>query len=238
MKRYLNYAPAFVAVMGIAAAAIRFWIVASADDRGLFSQAALPRLLLWLVTLITAAAVACVCLFMKNSRKYSASFPASTVGFAGLAAGGVCIGVSSVAGLLKGGELLSVLASVLGLAAAAALLLMASCRRQGVRPKMVLPGIVCVFLIVWLLKGFRSWTSMTQVDEYLFMQLASVCLMAAAFQDTAFCCGKGKRKLQALSHLAALFFCIGALPGCADPAAYLGGTLWMGTNVCVIWRRK
>lgn len=237
MKNWLKFAPAASAVLGGLAALLRLWLNDCVDEKGLYFGGLLPRALLWVVTLTAAALITLVCLFMRGGKKYGSGFPASAFAGVGMGIGGVCIGVSSVAALLRGGDVLNMLAAAAGLVAAAALLLMGLSRYQGARPNMLLPGAVCVFLILRLLDGFRVWSPSPQAEEYLFMLLASVALMLASYQTAAFCYGRGSRKYQAMTHLAALFFCIGALPGCADPLFYLGAAAWMGTNVCAL-RRK
>lgn len=238
MKKLFRYYPAAVAGMGALAALLRLWLNGTMDENGLFGHAFLPRFLLWIVTLVAAGGIGYGFFFMKSGKKYATAFPASPVAAGGMALGGICIGISSVASLLGAGDILGIVTAVLGLAATAILLLTAKMRYEGKKPDMLLPGVVDLYLIFKLLDGFRLWGSAPQIDWYLFRLLACIFLMLASYQWTAFCYGKGSRKYQALTSLAALYFCIGALPGSGDVLFFLGAAVWMGTNVCVIRRKK
>lgn len=238
MKKYVKFTPIVIAVLGGVAALLRLWLNGTADENGLLSDIFAPRLCLWLVSLAAAGLTVVVAWPLKGGKKYAPSFPRSMFAAVGMGLSAVLFGICAVISLFGARDVLGILNGIIGLPAAAVLLLAARSRYVGEKPNAVLMGLVCVSMIFWLLDGFRSWGSMPQLDLYLFPLLASISLMLASYQDAAFCIGMGKRRWQALTHLAALYFCLGAIPGSANVLIYLGGAIWMGVSICSLRRKK
>lgn len=236
MKKWIPYLPGITALLGCGAAALRLWLNSTLDDQGLLADVMAPRVLLMMVTILAGAVVLLPCLPMAGGGKYSLKAFSALPGVIGMAIGAVLVGISSVASLLGAHEAMETLTAVLGMIATTALLLTVRARICREKVGLLLPGMVCAFLILHLLSGFRTWGGYPQVDRYLFQLLAGICLMLAQYQMAALCCDKGNQRLYTITHLGALYFCIGALPGSGDVLFYLGAAVWVGTNAVI--RRK
>ena len=95
-----------------------------------------------------------------------------------------------------------------------------------------LHGIVCLYLTLYSISHYQTWSSQPQMQDWFFSMAGIVCLVLFSYYQTAFPVGLGKRRLQLLVGLLGGFFCIGAIAGSEDTLMYLGGALWMLTNLC------
>ena len=94
MKKYLRpkYLPILVPAAGLIGMLLRWWTIGSGPDKeGLYAPQPLAWTLLWIVTVLTLAAVVVLSIRLKKTGKYSYNFPASLPGAigTGLAALGV-----------------------------------------------------------------------------------------------------------------------------------------------------
>ena len=106
------------------------------------------------------------------------------------------------------------------------------CRWKGKQPFFLLHGIVCLYLTLYSISHYQTWSSQPQMQDWFFSMAGIVCLVLFSYYQTAFPVGLGKRRLQLLVGLLGGFFCIGAIAGSEDFLLYLGGALWMLTNLC------
>lgn len=169
---------------------------------------------------------------LTEASKYSFNFPASNYAALGIAVGALGILISSVAELLSGPNALTLFSCLLGLLAALALLFVAFCRKNGKRPSILFHGVVCLYMMFHLVAHYRLWSGFPQLQSYSFELLAIVFLMLSCYQRAAFDVGRGDRRSYAFFTLAALFFCISALPGCDNAAFFIGCAVWMFTTLC------
>ena len=235
MKRYLKpaYLPVAVLGTGILACLFRLWLFAiGKDDRGLLSVGTFPDAMSWIVT---ALAIALIFLSTRNLRggnKYGYNFPASVPAAIGMALAAVSFSISSVVDLSAGTDTIGTVSAFLGFLATASLLFLAYCRMQGKHLSVIFHGIVCFYLMLYLVSHYRLWSSAPQLQTYAFELLAIVFVMLACYQRAAFDAGRGSRQAYTLFSMAALYFCVATLPGCDNAAFFLGCAVWMYFTPC------
>lgn len=125
--------------------------------------------------------------------------------------------------------IISAVCFVVGVLAAAALVLSALLQRKGKRVHFAFYSVLAVYLMVHPLSQYRMWSSDPQVLNYIFHLLASVILLLAVYHRAALDAGKtGLRRYVLLTQLA-LFFCCISIQG-DSWAFYLAMALWLVTN--------
>ena len=211
MKRYLKpaYLPVAMVGAGLLAFLFRLWLFAiGKDDRGLLSVGNFPDAMSWIVTALAMVLIFLVTRNLRGGNKYSYNFPASLPAAIGM------------------------VSAFLGFLATAAMLMLARCRVQGKHLSIVFHGIVCFYLMIFLVSHYRLWSSAPQLQSYAFELLAIVFVMLACYQRCAFDAGKGSRLANTFFSKAELFFCIATLPGCDNVAFFLGCAAWMYCTPC------
>ena len=235
MKRYLKpaYLPVAVLGAGLVACLFRFWLFAiGKDDRGLLSVGNFPDAMSWIVTALAMVLIFLVTRNLRGGNKYSYNFPASLPAAIGMALGAIGFFIGSIVDLSTETDTIGIVSAFLGFFATAAMLMLARCRMQGKHLSIVFHGIVCFYLMIFLVSHYRLWSSAPQLQSYAFELLAIVFVMLACYQRCAFDAGKGSRLAYTFFSMAALFFCIATLPGCDNVAFFLGCAAWMYFTPC------
>ena len=233
----LNFKPSFLPAIvlsgGLLTMLLRMWLFGiGTDERGLLSVGTFPDVLSWIFLALMFAVLIYGTRELNEASKYSFNFPASLHSAIGTGLGALGILITSLVELLSGAERLGVFSSVLGLFAVAALAFVAYCRNAGMKPNFLFHSFVCIYLMFHLISNYRIWSAYPQLQTYAFELLAIVFLMLSCYQRAAFDIGQGNRKAYAFHSLAALFFCIAAIPGSAIGAFYIGSAAWMFTTMC------
>lgn len=235
MKKYLNHAFLPVATLagGLLTMLMRFWLFGiGTDDRGLLPAATFPDIVSWIFTAIVIVLLIFGTRNLREATKYRFNFPASVPSAIGIGLGALGIGITCLAELLSGAAKLGVFSAVLGLVAAAALGFLAYCRKDGRKPIFLFHSFICIFLMFHLISHYRIWSAYPQLQTYAFELLAIVFLMLACYQRAAFDAGRGNRRAYAFSTLAALYFCLSAIPGSISPVFHIGCAGWMFLTLC------
>ena len=225
--------PAITLSGGLLTMLLRMWLYGmGTDDRGLLSTGTFPDVLSWLFV-----AALFVLLFigtrdLNEATKYSFNFPASLHAVIGTGLAALGIFIVSLVELVSGAQRLGVFSSLLGVIAAVALGFVAYCRKSGMKPHFLFHGFICIYLMFHLIANYRVWSSCPQLQTYFFELLAIVFVMISCYQRAAFDAGYGNRKAYAFHALAALFFCIAAIPSALNAAFYIGCAAWMFTTLC------
>lgn len=218
---------------------LRIWLFAfRSEETGLLRSGHPAELLLWLLTAAVIAVVLLGTRDLTEGAKYSFNFPASLYSAISCVLGGLSIGITSVAELILYQDVLTVIASVLGILSTAALVFVAYGRWKGQPQTVLYHAVICLYLMFRLVSQYRHWSADPQLMNYCFQLLASVCLMLSAYQSAAFDAGSGNRRLHTVFHLGAVYFCCLALPGSENTTFYLGTGIWMMTNLCNLTPRK
>lgn len=234
MKKLFHpkYLPHFALVCGGLCAAVRWWLFTSVDSKGLLDAGHPGHWLSWVISLVTMAALALGTRNLRQAPKYSFNFPASLVSALGRWAAAAVILVSSVAALVSDADLLAKLTATLGLGSAIALGFLGWCRKTGKRPTMLLHSLICVYLMLQLVSMYRLWSANSQVQTYCFSLLSIVSVMLSVYYGAAFDTKTTSRRAHAMTHLAAVYFSVSALPHCADPLFFIAMAIWMVTDLC------
>ena len=234
MKKLFNpkYLPVFTLVCGGLCAAVRWWLFASMDSKGLLDSAHPGHWLTWVITMITMIALMLGTRNLRQAPKYSFNFPASIISATGRWVAAAVILLSSVAGLVGKTDMLTKLTAGLGFGSAAALGMLGWLRKNGKRPSMLLHSLVCVYLMLKLVCMYRLWSANSQIQTYCFSLLSIVSVMLAVYYSTSFDTKPTSRRAHALAHLAAVYFSICALPHCHDPLLFIAMAIWMVTDLC------
>ena len=122
--------------------------------------------------------------------------------------------------------------NVLGYASAACLVLAGILRLLGKKPFFLLHVVPCLFFMVHLLIHCRYWSSIPQMQEYLFALLGALALMLFSYYTAAMEADCGNSCMLWGTALAAVYFCLAELAWSAYPELYLGGMFWALTGLC------
>ena len=218
---------------GLLTMLLRLWLLAiGEDDRGLLATGSFPDAASWIVVGLMMALLGYGALQLQGKEKYRINFPASAGAAFGIALAAVGILITSVTDWFGARDIIGTISSVLGLLAGIALGFLAFFRFRGIRPNLLLHGVVCIYLMLHLVSHYRLWSSYPQLQDYGFELLAIVFIMLACYQRAAFDAGRGSRSSYTFFSLAALFFCIAALPGCDSKAFFIGCAVWMAATPC------
>lgn len=235
MKKYFNsiFLPWFILASGIMGFLLRFWLLSDGfDEKGLLTAGHPAELLLWLLTALTLILLTIGCLPLVQADKYSFNFPASAMGAAGEILAAMGLLAVSVLSFDSNLDAFSMAAFCVGLLCVPVLVLCAWCRLKGCQPPFFLHGFICVFWMLRLIVQYRIWSPDPQLQDYCFQLLATVFLMLSSYQRTVFDADCGDRRMYAIFHLAALFFCCLSIPGCQDWPLYLSCGVGAATNLC------
>ena len=210
---------------------LRIWLL-QADGQGFLMPNPFASTLLILLTLGVLGALFYLSRYWHEGAKYSFNFPASPIAAGGTGLAALSILLYSIISLVSVNDSISLLAGIVGLAAAGALGFCAWCRYWGKQPNFVFYLIPCVFFVLLLIGQYRSRSTDPQVVDYAYSLLATVCLMLASYYRAAFAAGQGNRGCYGFFALAAGFFCCVSLTSWLDIVLYLGTGTWMLTDIC------
>lgn len=241
-KLKIKFLPRLVAGLGIAAMLLRTALFLLGEDaKGLLIPGHPLALLVWAVTAAAVVVTALSVQKLDGSPKYADNFSSSTAAAIGafVLAGGIAVSViSGWYTFLR----LEMIRNVCGLLAIPALVWVGLCRREGKRPFFLFHALVCLYLTLFAVSHYQTWSSRPQLQDYFFTMAGSILLTLFAYYQTAFDVGTGKRRMQLATGLLAAFFCIAALAGGEDMPLYLSGAIWALTNLCSLFpvprRRK
>lgn len=234
MKPNVNHLPLACAGLGVLAAALKLGIaVFGTDSKGLLILWHPLELLLWAVTAAAAALVVLCVRKLDGSSLYTDNFAPGSAAAMGCTAliGGIAAAVTVAPNIFIR---LEVIRMYLGLLALPALLWVGICRIRGKRPFFLFHGVVCLYLIIHTVSHYQSWCARPLMQSFLFPMAASIFLTLFAYYQTAFDVELGNRRMQLGTGLLGSFFCIAAAAGGEDVMLYVGGAVWMLTNLCTL----
>lgn len=126
----------------------------------------------------------------------------------------------------------------LGLAAPVCLLLAGVARIFGRKPFFLLHVVVCLFFVVHIVTRYQLWSSNPQLQDYVFALLGAMGLMFFGFYTAAMEADCGSYRMRLGAGLAAIYLCLGELARSSCPALYLGGILWVLTDLFSIRNKQ
>ena len=229
-----KFLPALTMLLGMVGFALRRGLYAVAlDGKGLLQKGHPLELALWTVTAAAMALVTAVAWNGKGSNRYEDNFGPSLPGALGniLMAAGILLTV--LLNQPKMPNLLGMLWKLLGFVSAPCLVAAAFGRVQGKRPFFLLHIAACLFLVFHIVNHYQAWSGNPQLQDYLFCLLGTMALMFFGFYTAAFAVGSGSRRMLLGMGLAAVYLCAVSLSSGEYPFLYLGGIVWVLTNLCL-----
>lgn len=209
---------------------LRIWYLTSQDAKGLLPTFHLADTFCYILFAAALALIFLTVRTMPDEAKYHRMFPASIQRCVGCGVGAITIIFSSLYDVIHKATL-SVPALILGLLAAASLLLLAFCRYKGSRPSafLLLPPVV--YLMLHAVIQARLWSSETQASVLFFPFIASLFLLLHAYFLAALTVRqKGLRSYVFFNQATLLLCCISL----SDDSwlFYLGMAVWVGLDLC------
>lgn len=229
--------PVMVLLCGIAALVMRRLLYAVAvDAKGLLVR---NHPLTIALVLLTAVVLLFVALAVRKFRgcggeQDAASIPAALGNAA--ASAGILVTVLTAAPMMNGH--LGSIWRILGLAAPVCLLLAGVVRGLGRRPFFLLHVVVCLFFMLHIVTRYQLWSGNPQMQDYVFSLLGVMGLMFFGFYTAAQEAGCGSFSMKLGMGLAAVYLCLAELGRSSAPALYLGGILWVLTELFSMQRTE
>lgn len=235
MKNSLKPAilPWFTLGCGGLGLALRLWLYASADKKGLLAAGHPAATLLLILTALTLAALFLCVRPLKPIGKYTRLFPPGMGRAVGCAAGALGILAGAIHQYGSHGGFIHLFTLIVGVFAAICLGKTGRNRLQGSRPSFLLHTAVTVFFILYAVCNCRVWGAEPQLQEYFFSLLACIFLMLTGYYLSVLDTRKASRRWLVFSNQAALFFCCLSLNG-ENRMFYLGMLLWLALDLCSV----
>lgn len=192
---------------GVLGFILRAWLLTSGvDSKGLLRANHPANALLFILT-AAVLAVLFVCMrHLTGTLPYKKIFKRSVPAAAGCAVAALGIAITVFSELSRQHDRVTVIACVLGVLAAASLVILAVCRLRSVRPSLLLHGCVTVYLMIHLVSQYRIWSAEPELQEYCFQLLASVFLMLSTYHRATLDAHSGSRRQFVFFNYGALFF--------------------------------
>ena len=174
----------------------------------------------------------------EPSGDYEDCYKADLLSALGAVAGGA--GILMTAGSADSAMVnyLALACRYLGLAAPVCLLLAGIARALGKKPFFLLHVVVCLYFLLYIVSSYQTWSSHPQMQDYIFSLLGAMALMLYGFYTAAMEAECGNRRMMFGVGLAAIYLCSAELARTSCPWMYLGGTLWVLTDLCSMRKRE
>lgn len=217
---------------GICALALRTGIYATAVDvKGLLLRNHPLCIALTVLTFVVLARIALAVRKPEGSDAYEDNYRDNLPAAIGnLAAGAGILATVWNAVPLMGGYLETVW-HYLGFLAPVCLLLAAVARVLGKKPFFLFHVAVCLFFLIHIVSHYQLWSGNPQMQDYVFSLLGATALMLFGFYAAAMEAGCGNRRMTLATGFAAIYLCLGELARSSCPWLYLGGILWVLTDL-------
>ena len=209
---------------------LRFWYLASRDSKGLLPAHHFANTLSFIIFALGMIAIGLAVLQLPRDGKFHKLFPGSIRRCVGCGVGAVTIIFTSLYDFIHKASL-SAPALILGIAAAACLLLLAFCRYKGSRPTafLLLPPVV--YLMFHAVIQARLWSSETQASILFYPFLASIFLLLQAYFLAALTVNQKGLRAYVFFNQATLLLCCVSFSG-DSRLFYMGMAAWVGMDLC------
>lgn len=206
---------------------------AGQDSQGLLVSNHWSMVLLWTLSVLTLLGLWYLTRQIEGPVSYQRSFPVS--GLAG--AGSLLAAAAVLISTLKSGG--SAVGTILGILAAAALVLTGLCRMFGFVSNALLYGLLCVYFAGRMVTQYQSWSADPQMIDYCFHLFACVSLMLSSYQLGAFDAGLGNHRRLWFWSLLSVYLCCICMVGPGGSLFYPACALWLLSNLsCLNPRRR
>lgn len=224
--------PFFAAAAGLITTILRLSLfLLGRDEKNLLITGHPLDILTWAVTAAAAIVILLTVRKLDGSSRYGDNFAPSAAAAIGafVLAGGIA--VSAILGGSSGLRL-EVLCRFCGVLAVPSVVWAGLCRWKGKRPFFGFHALVCLYLTLYTITSYQTWSSHPQIQDWFFNMIGIVCLALFSYYQTAFDAGMGNRRMQLLTGLLGAFFCLATIAGSEDILLYIGGAVWTLTNLC------
>ena len=207
------------------------------DGRGLLVRGHWAWITLWILTLLTGAAILALTRLIHCPVTPEALSPVSFSGAMGAFAAMAGIGLTTILEFSRdfGGIALPVW--VLGLCSTVAMGVIGACRLTGRKPHPLLHALLCVYFALRMMSRYRLWCSDPQLQDYCFYLGAYVALMLAAYHHAALGADMGSHRPLWRYSLAAVYLGCVSLKSNMDAALLFGCSVWAFTNLTCLTPR-
>ena len=220
--------PVWMLLLGAAALVLRKCLYTTCvDAKGLLLRGHPLGLAL---TVLTGAALL-LAAGLGWKRKNPEAEAGKLLGAFGNAAAGAGILVTVLMGKPVIGNYLESAWYYLGLAAPVCLLLAGAAKAMGKRPFFLLHVVPCLFFLVHIVTRYQLWSSQPQMQDYVFALLGAAALMFFGFYTAALEADCGSPGMRLGMGLSAVYLCMAELARSSCPGLYLGGMLWVLTEL-------
>ena len=225
--------PVMMLIWGIAALVLRKTLYATAVDiKGLLARYQPLEIALTVLT------VGVLIRILMSVRKLEASGGHGDVFASGIfsamgsvaAGAGILVTVWNTAPAM--GSYLELAWRYLGLVAPMCLLLAGISRALGKRPFFLLHVVVCLYFLLHIVNHYQLWSSQPQMQDYIFSLLGVMALMFFSFYTAALEADCGNDRMLLGMGLSAIYLCCAELARSSCPWLYLGGLVWVLTDLC------
>lgn len=224
--------PVFAAEAGLVVLILRLGLfLLGRDEKNLLIPGHPLDLLIWIFSAAAAAVILLRVRKLDGSSRYAANFAPSTAAAIGTfaLAGGIAVSV-----ILGGssGLRMDLLCRICGILAVPSIVWAGLCRWKGTKPLFLFHAVVCLYLTLYAITHYQTWSSRPQIQNWFFDLAGIVCLTLFSYYQTAFHVGLGRRRMHLLTGLLSGVFCLAAIAGGEDILLYIGGSIWALTNLC------
>lgn len=225
--------PWFTLGAGGVGLALRIWLYANVDEKGLLPTNHPAALLIYILTALVFIVLFLSVRQLRPMTKYARLFPAGIGRAVGCAAGAAGILSAALFRFFNGAGVLGILTVVIGAAAAISLAYTAFLRLKGRRPFFLLHAVLTVFLMLYTVCQCQIWGSEPEVQAYFFPLLACIALMLTGYYLSVLDTRRGSRQWLVFFDQAALFCCCLSLNG-ENRLFYLGMAVWLTLDLCSV----
>lgn len=209
MKKYFSsrMLPLFTIGAGGVGLALRAWLLAGGiDEKGLIVIGHPANILSYILTALTLAVLALCCLDSQpHMRKTVFQSPSATL--IGSCAAAIGILATAIEELTRKNEPVTIACCVLGVLAAAALVLSGILHMRRMKPVWWFYLPVTLFFMFHLISQYRFWSAEPEIQKFFFQLLASLFLMLCSYHRITTDAGKPEPRRFLFTGQAALFFC-------------------------------
>lgn len=202
------------------------------DEKNLLAAGHPLEIALWAVVLAGALLIAGVVWKLDGSNVYEDNFGASAPAALGHFLLAYVIGMMVLLNDFQGTDQIALLQRILAGVSVPGLIWGGIRRLRGKMPFFGIHVALCLFLLLYLISWYQSWSGNPQLQDYMFDLLAAVALILFSYQCAAFEAGVGRRRMQLAMGLLSVLLCGGALVGSENPGIYAAGLFWAATDLC------
>lgn len=213
---------------GIAAMALRFWLLKQGlDDRGLLVTGHLGYILSYVLSVALPVA-----LFFTLDQKQTLHFAPTPLAAVGFFIQAVGFGLAAWTLLSYTTLAMRTVTGVFGIASALCAIVAGIYALRGYRthPLFFCPG--ALFFACFLFCRYQQWSAEPELQRYVFQLAAAVVSMFAMYQRSALGVDMGSSRQYLLWSRSATLLCLAAIPGSQLPLLWLAMAIFFALDGC------